>query len=323
MLELAARSGIGLAVAYTGELPAQIETDPKRLRQILVSLIGNAIKFTDEGGVRVTTQLVTDALDRPKLRFEVADTGQGMSPEALERIFDPFAQADGSLTRKFGGAGVGLALARRLAELLGGELGAESIEGRGSVFRLTVDPGSLEGVECREMSAGEAPDVDTLGCGKKTQDLLEQARELESPPKILYVEDAEDNQRLVVFILERAGMEVTCADDGAAGVALALASRAAEQPFDLILMDLQMPVMDGYAATRKLRTAAWEGPIIALTAHSVSKEKDLSIEAGCDGFATKPVQRVELLRLVAEHLGKHRDEDSEPEPPDVESCPEG
>jgi signal transduction histidine kinase/CheY-like chemotaxis protein len=306
MLDVAASHGIGLDVAYVGKLPTQIQTDLKRLRQILVNLIGNAIKFTEEGGVRVAVQLVTDALDRPKLRVEVADTGQGMSPEALERIFDPFAQADGSLTRNFGGAGVGLALARRLAELMGGELEAESIEGRGSVFRLTVDPGSLEGAEHLEMSTAEAEVVDSLAFGESGEDTLTQARELETPAKILYVEDAEDNQRLVGFILQRAGMEVTCADDGAAGVALALASRAALQPFDLVLMDLQMPVMDGYAATRKLRTAGWEGPIIALTAHSIAKEKELSLEAGCDGFATKPIQRVELLKLVVEHLRKHR-----------------
>jgi signal transduction histidine kinase/CheY-like chemotaxis protein len=314
MLDVAASRGIGLDVTYIGKLPMQIQTDPKRLRQILVNLIGNAIKFTDQGGVRVTVQLVTDALDRPKLRIEVADTGQGMSPEALERIFDPFAQADGSLTRSFGGVGVGLALARRLAELQGGELEAESIEGRGSVFRLTVDPGSLEGTEHLEMSTAEGEVANTLAFGATADGSLGDARELESPAKILYVEDAEDNQRLVGFILQRAGMEVTCADDGSAGVALALASRAAQQPFDLILMDLQMPVMDGYAATRKLRTAGWEGPIIALTAHSIAKEKELSLEAGCDDFATKPIQRAELLKLVVEHLRKHR-ADSDPGPP--------
>jgi signal transduction histidine kinase/CheY-like chemotaxis protein len=323
MLDVAASSGIGLDLAYLGKLPAQIQTDPRRLRQILVNLIGNAIKFTDEGGVRVSIQLVTDALDRPKLRIEVADTGQGMSPEALERIFDPFAQADGSLTRHFGGAGVGLALARGLAELMGGELEAESIEGRGSVFRLTVDPGSLEGAEHLEMSTAEDEVADSLGSGDTPRQLLEQAGELETPAKILYVEDAEDNQRLVGFILQKAGIEVTCADDGSAGVALALASRAAQQPFDLILMDLQMPVMDGYAATRKLRTAGWEGPIIALTAHSVDKEKDLSHEAGCDGFATKPIQRVELLKLVAEHLRKHREETDPPTLPGAESPTRG
>jgi CheY-like chemotaxis protein/two-component sensor histidine kinase len=302
MFDVAATRGIGLDIACLGDLPLRIQTDPKRLHQILVNLIANAIKFTEVGGVRVSIQLVTDALDRPKLRFEVADTGEGMSPEALERIFDPFAQADGSLTRKHGGVGVGLAVARRLAELLGGELEAESIEGRGSVFRLTVDPGPLDGVDLVAMSAPDSDGAETLGYDDKTECLMGEARELESRPKILYVEDAEDNQRLVAFILERTGMEVTCADDGAVGVELALASRAAQQPFDLILMDLQMPRMDGYTATRKLRTAGWELPIIALTAHSVNKEKELSIEAGCDAFATKPVQRVELLQLVVQHL---------------------
>jgi signal transduction histidine kinase/CheY-like chemotaxis protein len=310
MFDVAASRGIGLEIACLGELPVRIRTEPKRLRQILANLIGNAIKFTEVGGVRVSIQLVSDALDRPTLRFEVADTGQGMSPEALERIFDPFAQADGSLTRKHGGAGVGLALARRLAEVLGGELEAESIEGRGSVFRLTVDPGPLEGVELVEMSAPDSDGPDTLSYGDKTRYLLVEARDLRAQAKVLYVEDAEDNQRLVAFILERAGMEVTCADDGASGVALALASRAAQQPFDLILMDLQMPVMDGYTATRKLRTAGWDGPIIALTAHSVNREKELSIEAGCDTFATKPIQRVELLQLVVQQLREREGENS-------------
>jgi signal transduction histidine kinase/ActR/RegA family two-component response regulator len=301
MRAVAAESSLGFEVSYHGKLPTRIQTDPTRLRQILINLIGNGLKFTRRGGVSLVVGLEDPTPGASRLLFKIADTGQGMPPSALERIFDPFMQADSSLRRTHGGAGLGLTLARKLAALLGGSLDAESLDGHGSVFRLLIDPGPLDGVELLDPNSPEAREVDAIA-HPPTRRLLKRVRDEALAGKILYVEDAVDNQRLISFMLEKAGMEVTCADTGAAGVELALASRDAHQDYDVILMDIQMPVMDGLEATRELRSQGWTGPIIALTAHAISRERELALEAGCDYFATKPISRADLIQLVADHL---------------------
>jgi Amt family ammonium transporter len=305
MRNAATEKEIGFDVAYIGKIPAMVQTDPTRLRQVLMNLVGNAIKFTERGGVRVVTQLIQGEGEEPTLRFAVSDTGAGLSPEAQEKIFQSFEQADASTTRQFGGSGLGLAISRQLARLLGGDIALESIEGQGSTFTLTIESGSLEGVEMLEDPAQLVVDPFTeLEDDESTPRFLQRMREEGPGGRILVVEDGEDNRRLIAFTLKKSGFEVSHAENGSAGVEIALAARDAGQPFDLILMDMQMPVMDGYEATRRLRESGEGAPIVALTAHAMKGNRERCLEAGCDDFATKPISRRQLVTTVLNHLSK-------------------
>jgi CheY-like chemotaxis protein len=297
----AAEKGIGFDVDYEGAIPERVRTDPTRLRQIMMNLAGNGIKFTNKGGVRVVTRLIGGESERPMLRFDVQDTGPGLSPEACATVFEAFSQADASTTRLFGGTGLGLAISRQLAELLGGDLSVESIEGRGSVFTLTIDTGPLTGVRLIEPGEDEPDTVETL-TRASTPALFERIRQEGPTGRILLVEDGDDSRRLIALTLEKAGFEASCAVNGAEAVELALSAWDAEQPFDLILMDMQMPILDGYDATRKLREEGYSGPIIALTAHAMKGDREKCLAAGCDDYASKPVDRRELITKVATYL---------------------
>jgi signal transduction histidine kinase/DNA-binding NarL/FixJ family response regulator len=290
VLRVSAQSkGLALEVAYVGPIPATIATDPSRLRQLLMNLIGNAIKFTEDGGVRVVTQLAEDG-DGPKLRIEVIDTGIGIAPEKLACIFDPFVQADSSVTRRFGGTGLGLAICNRLAKALGGQITVSSTSGQGSVFAVEIDPGPIDGVEMIE-----AP------MAHEVMRMRPPRSRLPLPPlngRVLLVEDGDTNRRLTRLVLERAGAIVATAENGRDGVEL-----ARRDPFDLILMDMQMPIMDGYRATSRLRELGVMVPIIALTANAMEEDKRKCIAAGCSGYLSKPIETDLLIRAVAEALG--------------------
>jgi Amt family ammonium transporter len=302
----AKEKGVGFDIEWQGPVPARIQTDPTRLRQILMNLAGNAIKFTESGGVRIRTGLVESDENGPMLHFSVSDTGPGLEPEARERIFEAFSQADATTTRKYGGTGLGLTISRQLARLLGGNLTVDSLEGHGSTFLLTVATGDLDGVELIEDPAhlAAAPEcAEAVDTGREpTQVFLERVRHQQHGSNVLLVEDGEDNRRLISFALKRAGFDVTHAENGAVGVELALASRDAEQIFDVILMDMQMPVMDGYEATATLREAGWNGPIIALTAHAMTGDRRRCLDSGCDDFATKPIDRRQLVETILGNL---------------------
>ena len=273
-----------------GRIPTFIHTDPVRLRQILVNLIGNALKFTETGGVDVTVRAGRNG-GEPVLRFAVTDTGIGMSTEQVERLFKPFSQGDASTTRRFGGTGLGLVISQRLAQLLGGGIEVESRPGEGSTFTLTIDPGAVsdEGTE-RTMDAAPAATAPALG----------PATRLEG--RVLVVEDNPVNQKLVRRMLERFDLVVEIADNGAAAVRMALDARDAREPYDLVLMDMLMPVMDGYDATRTLREAGYDEPIVALTANAMAGDREKCLAAGCDDFLAKPIDREALHRLLATHL---------------------
>ena len=283
----AAEKGLSLEYHWTGRVPESILTDPDRLRQLLMNLIGNAIKFTDRGGVMVTASLACDAPD-PKMILEVRDTGIGIAKEQLENIFSPFTQADGSISRRFGGTGLGLAIGRNIAQALGGDLTVESRPGEGSVFRAAIAAGPMEGVTCWDHPPDEA--LSSSGGVNESSPRLDGAR-------ILLVEDGATNRKLIGLLLRRAGAEVIFAEDGRVGVEAAAADR-----FDLILMDMQMPVLDGYQATRQIRMAGYDGPILALTAHALRGEAETSLEAGCDAHLTKPIDHEALLATIREHL---------------------
>ena len=277
-------------------------TDP--LRQILVNLVGNAIKFTDQGEVRLAVRLIS-ALGKgtvpdqpsvgarsdenrdsppiisPQLCFDVTDTGIGINEEQVGKLFQPFSQVDCSSTRKFGGTGLGLCISKHLAEVLGGNIEVQSTPGQGSTFSATIDPGPLDGMHMIQ----------------NTQEAL-----LDRPPsttaatpdkialcgRILVAEDGLDNQRLIALLLRKAGAQVSAVDNGQLAVEAALAAREAGEPFDVILMDMQMPVLDGYAATRQLRKRGYTGPIVALTAHAMAEDCQKCLDAGCDDYLAKP-----------------------------------
>ncbi len=284
--------GLPFNIEYTGVIPQTIRCDVTRLRQILINLIGNAIKFTEVGAVCLVTRLVDDG-DEPYLQFDVIDTGCGLIQEQEAKLFQPFMQADTSTTRKFGGTGLGLTISKRFAALLGGDIVLLTTAiGVGSTFRATVATGSLDGVKMLEdpMSATVVPD-DAVAVARAPRSDLHGCR-------ILLAEDGPDNQRLISFVLKKAGAEVTVEENGQLAFDAALTARDHNEPFDVILMDMQMPVMDGYEATARLRQEGYTGPIIALTAHAMSSDREKCINAGCDDYATKPVDRQELIETI-------------------------
>jgi len=288
--------GLGLEVEYRGPIPDSIATDPTRLRQILLNLVGNAVKFTHAGRVRLTVELLADAAP-PMLRFSVIDTGTGMTHEQIQKAFQPFAQADESVTRRYGGTGLGLTISAHLVWLLGGTIQVDSEPRRGSTFTFTVPTGPLEGVRQVHVRPGEAPPPEVRA---------------ELPPveplprlrgRILLAEDGLDNQRLISFILRRAGAEVVIAENGRHAIELVQDAQRQGRSFDVILMDMQMPVLDGYAAASLLRSQGYPGPIIALTAHAMSTDREKCLRAGCSEYASKPIDRRKLITLLAQCMG--------------------
>jgi signal transduction histidine kinase len=287
----AAEKGLAFAVEYRGPFLRMCRSDPTRLRQILLNLVGNAIKFTQSGGVRIVCSLITCAeADQNRIRFDVIDTGIGLTNEQQSRLFGAFVQADASTSRKFGGTGLGLNISRRLAQMLGGDIFIHSVVNEGSMFSVEVRTGPIaEGIQ---ITSEEAMAMQPA------------SRPVEAPlpsidgARILLAEDGPDNQRLLTFVLRKAGAQVTLAENGRIALETALASR----PFDAILMDMQMPEMDGYTAARRLRSNGYEGPIIALTANAMAGDRDLCLNAGCDDYATKPIDRRALLEAVSRCL---------------------
>ena len=289
----ASAKNLPLEIEYDGPIPESIQSDPTRLRQILINLIGNAVKFTEVGTVRLVVRLLDAESDCPEMQFQVIDSGIGMAREQIARLFQPFTQADTSTTRKFGGSGLGLTISKRLADMLGGDISISSIPGEGSTFTLTIAIGPLHGTRL-------------LDCPTEAQLPSDRATKPAASPdrldcRVLLAEDGPDNQRLISFLLIKAGAEVTVADNGQVAHDLAVAARDEGNPFDLILMDMQMPVVDGYNATRMLRKAGYSGPIVALTAHAMSTDRDRCLNVGCDDYMAKPVDRKELISLVAQH----------------------
>jgi PAS domain S-box-containing protein len=295
--------GLPLSLQFLGPLPATIRSDPVRLRQILSNLLGNAIKFTERGGVWLRVGLVDPASPAPALRFEVEDSGVGLSPQELAGLFEPFSRARHSPSGEPNGSGLGLAISRRLAERLGGRIDVASTPGRGSRFTLTLPTGPLEGVELRlppadaparaEPSPPPAPAPPTAG-------RLRDAR-------ILLAEDNPAIQRIVALHLERAGAAVVPARNGQEALDLALSARDAGRPFDAILMDMQMPVLDGYEATRQLRASGFRGAILALTAYAMPEDREECLRFGCDDHVSKPIDWEQLLSKLADHLGRRPD----------------
>ncbi|HEV8607608.1 MAG TPA: ATP-binding protein [Tepidisphaeraceae bacterium] len=299
-------------VQYDGPIPETILTDPMRLRQVLMNLLNNAIKFTTAGGVRLLVSMDTVA-QAPRLRFDVIDTGIGMDPQQMSRLFNPFSQADTSMSRKYGGTGLGLAISKRLVEMLGGAISVTSEIGKGSTFTVTIDTGPLADVTMV---------VGATESGDSNQRPLDPAHPPPTLPRgrILVAEDGLDNQRLIAFLLKTAGAEVELAENGRIAVEMTLAATARNLPYDLIIMDMQMPQMDGYEATSKLRQKGVGAPIVALTAHALSEDRAKCISAGCTDYLTKPIDRDKLLQTLSFYLGRAQ-ATVEPPPQPVQQSP--
>ncbi len=286
----AEEKNLWLEIEGAGPLPELIRTDATRLKQALINLVSNAIKFTAHGGVRVVASCAYEA---EQLTLAVIDTGPGLTPEQKARLFQPFVQLDSSATRQSGGTGLGLVITRRIAELLGGGVTLESEPGKGSTFRLSVATGPLTGVSQVKLEDALRSNADQARAPARLPRLS---------GRILLAEDGPDNRRLLTTFLERAGAEVEVAENGQQAAERVLAAAKAGTPFDLVLMDLQMPVMDGLTATRFLRVRGYRGQIIALTAYAMKGEIDKCLAAGCNYYLSKPITREHLVREVAARL---------------------
>jgi len=279
-MEGAARAkSLPLALKYEGMIPQKIESDSKRLRQILMNLLSNAVKFTHEGGAELTVQY--DA-DHGELELKVSDTGIGMTEEQQQNLFKPFSQGDSSVTKAYGGTGLGLAITKRLVEALGGRIAVTSVAGQGSTFSVALPMralagGSYLGSEV-ESEIGGLPRQQTVGA------------------RVMIVEDQPDIRRLMEYFIADAGGTVTSCEGGEAAL-----RAVAQNPddFDVILMDIQMPRLDGYQTTRKMRALGFSKPIVAVTAGAMADDETKCFAAGCSDYVSKPIDRAKLLEVIA------------------------
>ncbi len=285
----AAQKGIHLGVEFANPIPTRVHTDGYRIRQILLNLIGNAVKFTQEGSVRV----VLDSDDR-HIRFSVKDTGPGILESQIEGLFDPFEQLDSSLTRRHDGTGLGLTISRHLARLLGGDIEVVSQEGVGSTFTLIIPANCLPD----SSFANELPRVVQAGSDRPGR--VDTQSDLLSG-HVLLAEDGVDNQKLISRVLRKAGLCVDIVEHGQQAIDLLVEGH----PYDLVLMDMQMPIVDGYAATREIRKRGIDIPIVALTAHAMAGAREACLDAGCSAYATKPIDREKLFAIIREMLSAH------------------
>jgi PAS domain S-box-containing protein len=307
----AQEKGITLTMQLPEALPATIQADPSRLRQIITNLVGNAIKFTQQGGVTVSVHMGQGAGQHdgaPRLLIDVKDSGVGIPADKLEAVFEPFTQAESSTTRRFGGTGLGLTISRRFARAMGGDIVVTSELGKGSTFHISIDPGPLDGIP---MLAPEALWQDT-----ERPQAVTSTRWTFPPKLVLVVDDGNENRELARLVLEETGLKVMEAENGQ--VALDL---VAQHQFDIILMDMQMPVMDGVTATRKLRDMGVTIPVLALTANAMKGFEAILDEAGFTGFHTKPLNIDSLLDDLGQRLGGQREEVHETPPPASEIPP--
>ena len=285
MHSFAAEKGIDFAINEKGRLPANILTDSARVSQCLINLVNNAIKFTKQGHVYVNISM-EDHNGKWFIRFEVEDTGIGISSEYQQKIFESFSQEDGSTSRKYGGTGLGLAITKKFAELLGGTITLTSEKDKGSVFAFVI-PANID--------MANQPPLDRHSVSHEAS-INKQAS---FSGHILVAEDIKSNQMLMKVLLEKMGLKTTFADNGAEAV-----DKAKGQSFDLIFMDIHMPQMDGYEATRTLRNNGIKTPIVALTANAMEGDEKKCLDAGCDDYLSKPVIYTKLVAMLSKFLGK-------------------
>ena len=285
MEEKIKKKGLKFRSNFYFPLPKVIVTDPTRLRQILLNLLGNAVKFTHEGIICINTYYLPD---ERQMKFEISDTGIGMPPDGIAKVFEPFSQAEKSTTRRFGGTGLGLSISKQLAEKMGGDIVCSSGQGVGSTFTTTISIGNI----LEPQLIYETDDLSELQVSTVAKTDRKQLK-----GKVLLAEDTIENQKLIALHMRKAGIEVTVVDDGKQAVETAL-----ERDFDLILMDMQMPVLGGLDATRQLRQEGYVKPIVALTANTSQSDKELCLEAGADAFLSKPIDFEKFFNVLSCYL---------------------
>jgi signal transduction histidine kinase len=288
---VASEKNIAFEILQCDMIPETIKTDPLRLRQCLTNLIDNAIKFTEKGHVYISVSL-QDHDGQAFLQFDVEDTGIGIPQEKLPVIFDSFTQVDSAASRKYGGTGLGLAITRQLVQLLGGRISVVSTQAKGSIFTLEI-PTGVQWSDVNTQVWNKYLPVDEINERLETEKGLVMYN-----GKVLVAEDNPSNQKLIAILLQKMGLEVTLADDGLEAV-----EQCAHQTFDIILMDMQMPNLNGYDATRQLRSQGVQTPIIAVTANAMTGDEQKCMSAGCDGYLSKPIDRSKLNELIEQHLG--------------------
>jgi CheY-like chemotaxis protein/HPt (histidine-containing phosphotransfer) domain-containing protein len=288
MRPAAIEQGLEFKIVRNEPVADTIRTDPARLKQCIINLIGNAIKFTENGYVRLNV-LCKQQNGKDVILFDVEDSGIGIASDKLEHIFEPFAQADVSTTRIYGGTGLGLAITRNLAEMLGGNITVRSVECKGSVFSLSIPTG---------IESGQAAGAAVSGGKKESGQLSAQdIGNIKLSGRILVAEDSPTNQTLIELLLRRMGVESVIVENGRLAV-----EKAGDGGFDLILMDIQMPVMNGFEATRQLRRNGIKIPIIALTACAMKGDDKKCFAAGCSDYLTKPVDKKKLAQTLIKYL---------------------
>lgn len=287
LLQLQAKDkGLDFKIHLDSPVPRLVKTDPTRLRQILVNLIGNGIKFTQKGWIRVNVEWQPgQETCSPLLKFKISDSGAGIQKEHREKLFQAFSQADSSTTRKYGGTGLGLALSKELAQALGGNVFLDESEPeKGSTFLVTIEAHPPE-------DAGFVNQIE-FEVNKKSKRQVKEESKLKDLT-VLLVEDVIDNQALMTHFLHMAGAKVDVANNGAEGIEKALTGK-----YNVVLMDIQMPVLDGYEATKRLREKGFTTPIVALTAHALKEERERILQSGCDDHLSKPVE----FNTLIDHL---------------------
>jgi len=287
MLSKAKREGLDFEIIEDVGLPAQIRTDVTRVRQCLINLVGNAIKFTRKGHIFLTVSL-QEIENAPFIRFDVEDTGIGIPKDKQKEIFETFVQADSSTSREFGGTGLGLAISKRLAELLGGQLTMNSKVGKGSVFSLTIPAG---------VDVTKQPFLDRHNMVSHIEAGEDEVKQAKYSGRILVAEDARTNQVLIKSLLKRLDLQVTIAEDGNEALQQALTEQ-----YDLIFMDIEIPNMNGYEATKAIRKEGLKTPIIALTAYAMKGDDEKCFAAGCDDYISKPIEHKKLLQTLSKYL---------------------
>lgn len=287
------RKKLGFNINYQFPFPSKIKGDPIRTKQIILNLCSNAIKFTYKGQIDIyarydkTTNL---------LNFEISDTGIGMTNVQTKKIFSPFTQADSTTTKRYGGTGLGLSLSKRLAENLGGTLSVKSEFGKGSRFIASISAGNVAGLKYVNKESEFLPTLQKPSSSQKFVPIS---------GNILLVEDMPNNQKLISWQIKKLGAKVKIVNNGKEAVELATAEN-----FDLILMDIQMPIMDGLQATSLLRERGYDGPIVALTANAMQKDKNLCYEAGCNNFVPKPIDKIHFYEVLSTYLEKQSEDNN-------------
>ncbi|WP_419581343.1 response regulator [Stieleria magnilauensis] len=296
IMEIRARENqLTFTVDYRGDIPSQIESDPKRLKQILINLLGNAVKFTKQGSVSLVVELLDGG--QPMLQFQVIDTGIGISAEQQRQLFQPFFQGNARVSREFGGTGLGLVISQRLANMLGGGISVQSELGQGSTVTLQIAAGDLAGVPMGTV-AHDAAETDPA------EQHNEQRNEQPIPLNchVLLVDDRRDIRLLSKHILQKSGARITEANDGLKALEAVAATESNGEAFDIVLLDMQMPNLDGYETAGRLRARGFTNPIIALTADAMQGDMKRCVDSGCDDYLSKPIDADQLIRKIRQFL---------------------